>query len=41
MKKVKFTTKYATKKKGDVVEIDTMIASILVNKLKVAQYVEK
>ena len=38
MTKIEFTKSYATKKKGDVIECDGMIASTLVRDKKVAKY---
>lgn len=41
MKKVEFTKDFATKKKGDTWECDSMLASNLVHQLKVAKYFKK
>jgi len=41
MIEIEFTKSYATKKKGDKIFIDSMIASVLINKQKVAKRVKK
>lgn len=42
MKKIKFIKDFANNKKGDIVEnLDSMLASELVNIEKVAKYVEE
>jgi hypothetical protein len=40
MRKVEFIKDFATKKKGDVCECDSQLASQLVNVDKVAKYLE-
>ncbi len=40
-KQVKFTKKFATKKKGEEASYDSMLASALVHKHKVAKYIEE
>lgn len=39
MRTVKFTKDFATKKKGETGEYDSMLASIMVHQKKVAKYV--
>ncbi len=41
MREVEFTKKFANKKKGDKGTYDSMLASTLVHKDKVAKYVNK
>jgi hypothetical protein len=41
MKLVEFTKKFATKSKGDKLECSSSLASVLVNKDKVAKYVKE
>lgn len=40
MRKVKFIKDYATRKKGDILSVDGMLASSLVRKHKVAKYLK-
>lgn len=40
MRTVKFTKDFATKKKGETGEYDSMLASIMVHQKKVAKYVK-
>jgi hypothetical protein len=39
MKAIKFTKNFATKKKGEELECDSMLASQLVHRDKVAKYI--
>jgi hypothetical protein len=41
MRKVKFIKDFATRKKGDIVSFDGMLASSLVHKHKVAKYLKE
>ena len=38
MKKIEFTVDFATKKKGDILNCDSMLANELVNNKRVAKY---